>query len=186
MAKNLSYCRMFEIAGDPSNQMEAQDSIDNSTKVIKGPEGAVKVTMTEEDKNQVSSNNETKSFPDPVSMVDSLQTNQVGKYDVSVAAKAVQACSMIQYAYDSLLNSDAPEEKKRRLELPNGGYKIAGKQWTAIANLHDKTHEETGEMQQPDFIKDMLKVLDDETVEKINSAIQNAAMLSVAVDFCQY
>jgi hypothetical protein len=31
--------------------MEAQDSIDNSTKVIKGPEGAVKVTMTEEDKN---------------------------------------------------------------------------------------------------------------------------------------
>jgi hypothetical protein len=80
-------------------------------------------------------------------MVDSLQTNQVGKYDVSVAAKAVQACSMIQYAYDSLLNSDAPEEKKRRLELPNGGYKIAGKQWTAIANLHDKTHEETGEMQ---------------------------------------
>lgn len=182
MAKNLSYCRMFEIAGDPSNQMEAQDSIDNSTKVIKGPEGAVKVTMTEEDKNQVSSNNETKSFPDPVSMVDSLQTNQVGKYDVSVAAKAVQACSMIQYAYDSLLNSDAPEEKKRRLELPNGGYKIAGKQWTAIANLHDKTHEETGEMQQPDFIKDMLKVLDDETVEKINSAIQNAAMLSVAVD----
>lgn len=111
MAKNLSYCRMFEIAGDPSNQMEAQDSIDNSTKVIKGPEGAVKVTMTEEDKNQVSSNNETKSFPDPVSMVDSLQTNQVGKYDVSVAAKAVQACSMIQYAYDSLLNSDAPEEK---------------------------------------------------------------------------
>ena len=28
----------------------------------------------------------------------------------------------------------------------------------------------------------MLKVLDDETVEKINSAIQNAAMLSVAVD----
>ena len=186
MAKNLSYCRMFEIAGDPANQMEAQDSIDNSTKVIKGPEGAVKVTMTEEDKNQVSSNNETKSFPDPVSMVDSLQTNQVGKYDVSVAAKAVQACSMIQYAYDSLLNSDAPEEKKRRLELPNGGYKIAGKQWTAIANLHDKTHEETGEMQQPDFIKDMLKVLDDETVEKINSAIQNAAMLSVAVDFCQY
>lgn len=186
MAKNLSYCRMFEIAGDPSNQMEAQDSIDNSTKVIKGPEGAVKVTMTEEDKNQVSSNNETKSFPDPVSMVDSLQTNQVGKYDVSVAAKAVQACSMIQYAYDSLLNSNAPEEKKRRLELPNGGYKIAGKQWTAIANLHDKTHEETGEMQQPDFIKDMLKVLDDETVEKINSAIQNAAMLSVAVDFCQY
>ena len=182
MAKNLSYCRMFEIAGDPANQMEAQDSIDNSTKVIKGPEGAVKVTMTEEDKNQVSSNNETKSFPDPVSMVDSLQTNQVGKYDVSVAAKAVQACSMIQYAYDSLLNSDAPEEKKRRLELPNGGYKIAGKQWTAIANLHDKTHEETGEMQQPDFIKDMLKVLDDETVEKINSAIQNAAMLSVAVD----
>ena len=182
MAKNLSYCRMFEIAGDPSNQMEAQDSIDNSTKVIKGPEGAVKVTMTEEDKNQVSSNNETKSFPDPVSMVDSLQTNQVGKYDVSVAAKAVQACSMIQYAYDSLLNSDAPEEKKRRLELPNGGYQIAGKQWTAIANLHDKTHEETGEMQQPDFIKDMLKVLDDETVEKINSAIQNAAMLSVAVD----
>lgn len=182
MAKNLSYCRMFEIAGDPSNQMEAQDSIDNSTKVIKGPEGAVKVTMTEEDKNQVSSNNETKSFPDPVSMVDSLQTNQVGKYDVSVAAKAVQACSMIQYAYDSLLNSDAPEEKKRRLELPNGGYKIAGKQWTAIANLHDKTHEETGEMQQPDFIKDMLKVLDDETVEKINSAIQNAAMLSVSVD----
>lgn len=182
MAKNLSYCRMFEIAGDPSNQMEAQDSIDNSTKVIKGPEGAVKVTMTEEDKNQVSSNNETKSFPDPVSMVDSLQTNQVGKYDVSVAAKAVQACSMIQYAYDSLLNSDTPEEKKRRLELPNGGYKIAGKQWTAIANLHDKTHEETGEMQQPDFIKDMLKVLDDETVEKINSAIQNAAMLSVAVD----
>ena len=182
MAKNLSYCRMFEIAGDPSNQMEAQDSIDNSTKVIKGPEGAVKVTMTEEDKNQVSSNNETKSFPDPVSMVDSLQTNQVGKYDVSVAAKAVQACSMIQYAYDSLLNSDAPEEKKRRLELPNGGYKIAGKQWTAIANLHDKTHEKTGEMQQPDFIEDMLKVLDDETVEKINSAIQNAAMLSVAVD----
>lgn len=182
MAKNLSYCRMFEIAGDPSNQMEAQDSIDNSTKVIKGPEGAVKVTMTEEDKNQVSSNNETKSFPDPVSMVDSLQTNQVGKYDVSVAAKAVQACSMIQYAYDSLLNSDAPEEKKRRLELPNGGYKIAGKQWTAIANLHDKTHEETGKMQQPDFIEDMLKVLDDETVEKINSAIQNAAMLSVAVD----
>ena len=182
MAKNLSYCRMFEIAGDPSNQMEAQDSIDNSTKVIKGPEGAVKVTMTEEDKNQVSSNNETKSFPDPVSMVDSLQTNQVGKYDVSVAAKAVQACSMIQYAYDSLLNSDAPEEKKRRLELPNGGYKIAGKQWTAIANLHDKTHEETGEMQQPGFIQDMLKVLDDETVEKINSAIQNAAMLSVAVD----
>lgn len=186
MAKNLSYCRMFEIAGDPANQMEAQDSIDNSTKVIKGPEGAVKVTMTEEDKNQVSSNNETKSFPDPVSMVDSLQTNQVGKYDVSVAAKAVQACSMIQYAYDSLLNSDAPEEKKRRLELPNGGYKIAGKQWTAIANLHDKTHEETGKMQQPDFIEDMLKVLDDETVEKINSAIQNAAMLSVAVDFCQY
>ena len=182
MAKNLSYCRMFEIAGDPSNQMEAQDSIDNSTKVIKGPEGAVKVTMTEEDKNQVSSNNETKSFPDPVSMVDSLQTNQVGKYDVSVAAKAVQACSMIQYAYDSLLNSDAPEEKKSRLKLPNGGYKIAGKQWTAIANLHDKTHEKTGEMQQPDFIKDMLKVLDDETVEKINSAIQNAAMLSVAVD----
>lgn len=182
MAKNLSYCRMFEIAGDPANQMEAQDSIDNSTKVIKGPEGAVKVTMTEEDKNQVSSNNETKSFPDPVSMVDSLQTNQVGKYDVSVAAKAVQACSMIQYAYDSLLNSDAPEEKKRRLELPNGGYKIAGKQWTAIANLHDKTHEETGEMQQPGFIQDMLKVLDDETVEKINSAIQNAAMLSVAVD----
>ena len=182
MAKNLSYCRMFEIAGDPSNQMEAQDSIDNSTKVIKGPEGAVKVTMTEEDKNQVSSNNETKSFPDPVSMVDSLQTNQVGKYDVSVAAKAVQACSMIQYAYDSLLNSDAPEEKKRRLELPNGGYKIAGKQWTAIANLHDKTHEETGKMQQPGFIEDMLKVLDDETVEKINSAIQNAAMLSVAVD----
>ncbi len=182
MAKNLSYCRMFEIAGDPANQMEAQDSIDNSTKVIKGPEGAVKVTMTEEDKNQVSSNNETKSFPDPVSMVDSLQTNQVGKYDVSVAAKAVQACSMIQYAYDSLLNSDAPEEKKRRLELPNGGYKIAGKQWTAIANLHDKTHEETGKMQQPDFIEDMLKVLDDETVEKINSAIQNAAMLSVAVD----
>ena len=182
MAKNLSYCRMFEIAGDPSNQMEAQDSIDNSTKVIKGPEGAVKVTMTEEDKNQVSSNNETKSFPDPVSMVDSLQTNQVGKYDVSVAAKAVQACSMIQYAYDSLLNSDAPEEKKRRLELPNGGYKIAGKQWTAIANLHDKTYEETGEMQQPGFIEDMLKVLDDETVEKINSAIQNAAMLSVAVD----
>lgn len=182
MAKNLSYCRMFEIAGDPANQMEAQDSIDNSTKVIKGPEGAVKVTMTEEDKNQVSSNNETKSFPDPVSMVDSLQTNQVGKYDVSVAAKAVQACSMIQYAYDSLLNSDAPEEKKRRLELPNGGYKIAGKQWTAIANLHDKTHEETGKMQQPGFIEDMLKVLDDETVEKINSAIQNAAMLSVAVD----
>ena len=182
MAKNLSYCRMFEIAGDPSNQMEAQDSIDNSTKVIKGPEGAVKVTMTEEDKNQVSSNNETKSFPDPVSMVDSLQTNQVGKYDVSVAAKAVQACSMIQYAYDSLLNSDAPEEKKSRLKLPNGGYKIAGKQWTAIANLHDKTHEKTGEMQQPGFIKDMLKVLDDETVEKINSAIQNAAMLSVAVD----
>ena len=182
MAKNLSYCRMFEIAGDPSNQMEAQDSIDNSTKVIKGPEGAVKVTMTEEDKNQVSSNNETKSFPDPVSMVDSLQTNQVGKYDVSVAAKAVQACSMIQYAYDSLLNSDAPEEKKRRLELPNGGYKIAGKQWAAIANLHDKTHEETGKMQQPGFIEDMLKVLDDETVEKINSAIQNAAMLSVAVD----
>ena len=182
MAKNLSYCRMFEIAGDPSNQMEAQDSIDNSTKVIKGPEGAVKVTMTEEDKNQVSSNNETKSFPDPVSMVDSLQTNQVGKYDVSVAAKAVQACSMIQYAYDSLLNSDAPEEKKSRLKLPNEGYKIAGKQWTAIANLHDKTHEKTGEMQQPDFIKDMLKVLDDETVEKINSAIQNAAMLSVAVD----
>ena len=182
MAKNLSYCRMFEIAGDPSNQMEAQDSIDNSTKVIKGPEGAVKVTMTEEDKNQVSSNNETKSFPDPVSMVDSLQTNQVGKYDVSVAAKAVQACSMIQYAYDSLLNSDAPDEKKRRLELPNGGYKIAGKQWTAIANLHDKTHEETGKMQQPGFIEDMLKVLDDETVEKINSAIQNAAMLSVAVD----
>ena len=182
MAKNLSYCRMFEIAGDPANQMEAQDSIDNSTKVIKGPEGAVKVTMTEEDKNQVSSNNETKSFPDPVSMVDSLQTNQVGKYDVSVAAKAVQACSMIQYAYDSLLNSDAPEEKKSRLKLPNGGYKIAGKQWTAIANLHDKTHEKTGEMQQPDFIKDMLKVLDDETVEKINSAIQNAAMLSVAVD----
>ena len=182
MAKNLSYCRMFEIAGDPSNQMEAQDSIDNSTKVIKGPEGAVKVTMTEEDKNQVSSNNETKSFPDPVSMVDSLQTNQVGKYDVSVAAKAVQACSMIQYAYDSLLNSDAPDEKKRRLELPNGGYKIAGKQWTAIANLHDKTHEETGKMQQPSFIEDMLKVLDDETVEKINSAIQNAAMLSVAVD----
>ena len=182
MAKNLSYCRMFEIAGDPSNQMEAQDSIDNSTKVIKGPEGAVKVTMTEEDKNQVSSNNETKSFPDPVSMVDSLQTNQVGKYDVSVAAKAVQACSMIQYAYDSLLNSDAPEEKKRRLELPNGGYKIAGKQWSAIANLHDKTHEETGKMQQPGFIEDMLKVLDDETVEKINSAIQNAAMLSVAVD----
>ena len=182
MAKNLSYCRMFEIAGDPANQMEAQDSIDNSTKVIKGPEGAVKVTMTEEDKNQVSSNNETKSFPDPVSMVDSLQTNQVGKYDVSVAAKAVQACSMIQYAYDSLLNSDAPEEKKHRLELPNGGYKIAGKQWTAIANLHDKTHEETGKMQQPGFIEDMLKVLDDETVEKINSAIQNAAMLSVAVD----
>ena len=182
MAKNLSYCRMFEIAGDPANQMEAQDSIDNSTKVIKGPEGAVKVTMTEEDKNQVSSNNETKSFPDPVSMVDSLQTNQVGKYDVSVAAKAVQACSMIQYAYDSLLNSDAPEEKKRRLKLPNGGYKIAGKQWTAIANLHDKTHEETGKMQQPGFIEDMLKVLDDETVEKINSAIQNAAMLSVAVD----
>ena len=182
MAKNLSYCRMFEIAGDPSNQMEAQDSIDNSTKVIKGPEGAVKVTMTEEDKNQVSSNNETKSFPDPVSMVDSLQTNQVGKYDVSVAAKAVQACSMIQYAYDSLLNSDAPEEKKSRLKLPNGGYKIAGKQWTAIANLHDKTHEETGKMQQPGFIEDMLKVLDDETVEKINSAIQNAAMLSVAVD----
>lgn len=182
MAKNLSYCRMFEIAGDPANQMEAQDSIDNSTKVIKGPEGAVKVTMTEEDKNQVSSNNETKSFPDPVSMVDSLQTNQVGKYDVSVAAKAVQACSMIQYAYDSLLNSDAPDEKKRRLELPNGGYKIAGKQWTAIANLHDKTHEETGKMQQPGFIEDMLKVLDDETVEKINSAIQNAAMLSVAVD----
>ena len=182
MAKNLSYCRMFEIAGDPANQMEAQDSIDNSTKVIKGPEGAVKVTMTEEDKNQVSSNNETKSFPDPVSMVDSLQTNQVGKYDVSVAAKAVQACSMIQYAYDSLLNSNAPEEKKRRLELPNGGYKIAGKQWTAIANLHDKTHEETGKMQQPGFIEDMLKVLDDETVEKINSAIQNAAMLSVAVD----
>ena len=182
MAKNLSYCRMFEIAGDPSNQMEAQDSIDNSTKVIKGPEGAVKVTMTEEDKNQVSSNNETKSFPDPVSMVDSLQTNQVGKYDVSVAAKAVQACSMIQYAYDSLLNSDAPDEKKRRLKLPNGGYKIAGKQWTAIANLHDKTHEETGKMQQPGFIEDMLKVLDDETVEKINSAIQNAAMLSVAVD----
>lgn len=186
MAKNLSYCRMFEIAGDPANQMEAQDSIDNSTKVIKGPEGAVKVTMTEEDKKQVSSNNETKSFPDPVSMVDSLQTNQVGKYDVSVAAKAVQACSMIQYAYDSLLNSDAPDEKKRRLELPNGGYKIAGKQWTAIANLHDKTHEETGKMQQPGFIEDMLKVLDDETVEKINSAIQNAAMLSVAVDFCQY
>lgn len=186
MAKNLSYCRMFEIAGDPANQMEAQDSIDNSTKVIKGPEGAVKVTMTEEDKNQVSSNNETKSFPDPVSMVDSLQTNQVGKYDVSVAAKAVQACSMIQYAYDSLLNSDAPQEKKRRLKLPNGGYKIAGKQWTAIANLHDKTHEETGKMQQPGFIEDMLKVLDDETVEKINSAIQNAAMLSVAVDFCQY
>ena len=182
MAKNLSYCRMFEIAGDPANQMEAQDSIDNSTKVIKGPEGAVKVTMTEEDKNQVSSNNETKSFPDPVSMVDSLQTNQVGKYDVSVAAKAVQACSMIQYAYDSLLNSDAPEEKKSRLKLPNGGYKIAGKQWTAIANLHDKTHEETGKMQQPGFIEDMLKVLDDETVEKINSAIQNAAMLSVAVD----
>lgn len=182
MAKNLSYCRMFEIAGDPSNQMEAQDSIDNSTKVIKGPEGAVKVTMTEEDKNQVSSNNETKSFPDPVSMVDSLQTNQVGKYDVSVAAKAVQACSMIQYAYDSLLNSDAPEEKKSRLKLPNGGYKIAGKQWSAIANLHDKTHEETGKMQQPGFIEDMLKVLDDETVEKINSAIQNAAMLSVAVD----
>lgn len=182
MAKNLSYCRMFEIAGDPANQMEAQDSIDNSTKVIKGPEGAVKVTMTEEDKKQVSSNNETKSFPDPVSMVDSLQTNQVGKYDVSVAAKAVQACSMIQYAYDSLLNSDAPEEKKRRLKLPNGGYKIAGKQWTAIANLHDKTHEETGKMQQPGFIEDMLKVLDDETVEKINSAIQNAAMLSVAVD----
>lgn len=182
MAKNLSYCRMFEIAGDPSNQMEAQDSIDNSTKVIKGPEGAVKVTMTEEDKNQISSNNETKSFPDPVSMVDSLQTNQVGKYDVTVAAKAVQACSMIQYAYDSLLNSDAPEEKKSRLKLPNGGYKIAGKQWTAIANLHDKTHEETGKMQQPGFIEDMLKVLDDETVEKINSAIQNAAMLSVAVD----
>ena len=182
MAKNLSYCRMFEIAGDPSNQMEAQDSIDNSTKVIKGPEGAVKVTMTEEDKNQVSSNNETKSFPDPVSMVDSLQTNQVGKYDVSVAAKAVQACSMIQYAYDSLLNSDAPEEKKSRLKLPNGGYKIAGKQWSAIANLHDKTHEEAGKMQQPGFIEDMLKVLDDETVEKINSAIQNAAMLSVAVD----
>lgn len=186
MAKNLSYCRMFEIAGDPANQMEAQDSIDNSTKVIKGPEGAVKVTMTEEDKKQVSSNNETKSFPDPVSMVDSLQTNQVGKYDVSVAAKAVQACSMIQYAYDSLLNSDAPDEKKRRLELPNGGYKIAGKQWPAIANLHDKTYEETGKMQQPGFIEDMLKVLDDETVEKINSAIQNAAMLSVAVDFCQY
>lgn len=182
MAKNLSYCRMFEIAGDPANQMEAQDSIDNSTKVVKGPEGAVKVTMTEEDKNQVSSNNEKVSLGDSVSMVDSLQTNQVGKYDVSVAAKAVQACSMIQYAYDSLLNSDAPDEKKRRLLLPHGGYTIAGKQWTAIANLHDKTYEKTGEMQQPGFIKDMLKVLDDETVEKINSAIQNAAMLSVAVD----
>lgn len=51
MAKNLSYCRMFEIAGDPANQIEAQDSIDNSTKVIKGSGGAVEAAMTEEDKN---------------------------------------------------------------------------------------------------------------------------------------
>lgn len=54
---------------------------------------------------------------------------------------------MVQYAYDSLLNSDAPDEKKRRLLLPHGGHTIAGKQWTAIANLHDKTYEKTGEMQ---------------------------------------
>lgn len=186
MAKNLSYCRMFEIAGDPANQMEAQDSIDNSTKIIKGSGGAVEAAMTEEDKNQVTSNNEKYSLPNPVSTVDALQTNQVGKKGVSIGAKGVQGNSMVQYAYDSLLNSDMPDKVKRRLELPSGGHRIAGKQWTAIANLHDKTYEETGEMQQPDFIKEMLKVLDDETVEKINSAVQNAAMLSVAVDFCQY
>lgn len=182
MAKNLSYCRMFEIAGDPANQMEAQDSIDNSTKIIKGSGGAVEAAMTEEDKNQVTSNNEKYSLPNPVSTVDALQTNQVGKKGVSIGAKGVQGNSMVQYAYDSLLNSDMPDKVKRRLELPSGGHRIAGKQWTAIANLHDKTYEETGEMQQPDFIKEMLKVLDDETVEKINSAVQNAAMLSVAVD----
>lgn len=186
MAKNLSYCRMFEIAGDPANQIEAQDSIDNSTKVIKGSGGAVEAAMTEEDKNQITSNNEKLSLGDPVSKDDSLQINQVGKKGVSIGAKAVQACSMVQYAYDSLLNSNAPDEKKRRLLLPHGGHTIAGKQWIAIANLHDKTYEKTGEMQQPDFIKDRLKALDDETVEKINSAIQNAAMLSVAVDFYQY
>lgn len=207
MSKNLCYYQMYSIAADPSNQTENQDSIDNSTKVLKGDKGAVAVAMTDEDRYDITSNNEKLSSPDPVTKADSLQVGQIGKNGVSIGAKGVQGNSLIQYALDVLLNSDISEEIKKRIllpvakdrngrpitrkawingqqvEVPQRGYKIAGKWRSAIANIHDKTYEESGITKQTDVeILAMLSSLEDFSKIAINSGTQTAAMLSVAVD----
>ena len=163
--------------------------------------------MTDEDRYDITSNNEKLSSPDPVTKADSLQVGQIGKNGVSTGDKGVQGNSLIQYALDVLLNSDTSEEIKKRIllpvakdrngrpitrkawingqqiEVPQRGYKIAGKWRSAIANIHDKTYEESGITKQTDIeILAMLSSLEDFSKIAINSGTQTAAMLSVAVD----
>ena len=203
MAKNLAYYQMYSVAADPSNQTEGQESIDGPTSLIKGKGGAVEVAMTDEDKYDITSNNEKLSGPDPATKSYSLATGQIGKQGVSIGAKGTQGNSVVQFAIDYILNSDMddsikerillPKDKKGRahsvvingqqVQVPRRGYYINGKWRSAIANIHDKTGEQSGISLQTSLdILGMLADLDNKNEIPLNAATSIAAMLSVAVD----
>lgn len=181
MSKNVCFTEMFEIIMDPSNQTEAQDSVDISTKVVKGKGGAVEVALTYDDKYGISVNNETLQNCDPVSKCFALRTNQVGKQGVATGAKGVQAISMVQYAYNLLLNNPDFAHYVTITNSKTGeyGYKIGGKWRRIIANLYDKSQEADGQSKLDQKLQECLASSQEEL---INSVVQAAAMLSVAAD----
>lgn len=166
MFKNTIVDNIYKVSSDPRNQVECQESVDNSTKV--GKEEAGKYVS----KDFAPGGVETKYMQ--------INEGQAGKSCVGIGAVAIKANSTTQYYLAKTLN-EGSDEDLARIFFPRGGYIINGKLYKGFSNMYtDKKSDTT----RSNFIKalQLLDSLNHPDQVTINVATQLGALLSLAVD----
>lgn len=205
MTKNQCQWAMYQICSTPSNLVELMVGVDVSTAPIKDKEtGAVVQSPYNGDDKQAAPGNYN-------TIHRSFQEGQIGKQCVGIGAVSIKVNSTMQYYMDKRLSTGTEEEKERllfpkvdswgrRVDGAKQSYIIGGKERLGMFNLYDKSSETAdfkevevnGETrvirtaQENNEIITLLASIQTEDDITPNVAMSLAAMLSVAVDFCQY
>ena len=168
MSKNYIVHYIYKVAEAPSNQVEAQKSVDESTKQVKYE--AAHSAMGTASNSYAPGGSEVKHK--------SVGEGQAGKAGVGIGAVAIKANSTTQFYISELLNYGSEADLKK-LFFPGNGITISGKTYQSFANMYTSSERD---LELFTRALEYINQLEDPNEITRNVAEHIASLLSIAVD----
>ena len=169
MAKNFIVNYIYKVSGDPCNQTEAMQGIDEVTKDVKN-----------EAENSAMNKASDSYAPGRTSAkIKSVGEGQAGKQGVGIGAVAIKANSTTQFYLSELWRNGSEQDKNKILFRPKN---IMGTQYTGFANMYTTAEFSEEERQRYESAIKLLEGLQSETEVTKNVSLELSSLLSISVD----